>query len=73
MTSMMLAGFGFLIFGFMIAMYQLWRVYRRGRIREREVASKLMESAWTRTQKTDEGSSSFCRSPGDAPGDEEHH
>ena len=56
MTSMMLTGFGFLVFGFLIAMYQLWRVYRRGRIRDSEVASKLMESAWTRTQKTDEDS-----------------
>lgn len=54
MTSMMLIGFGFLVAGFLIAMYQLWRVYRRGRIREREVASKLMESAWARTEKSDE-------------------
>ena len=53
MTSMMLIGFGFPVAGFLIAMVQLWRVYRRGRMREREVVSRLMESAWTRTQKSD--------------------
>jgi hypothetical protein len=56
MTSMLLTGFGLLVFGFLIAMYQLWLVYRRGRIREREVASKLMESAWALTEKSEEDS-----------------
>ncbi len=56
--TFVLIGFGFLVLAFLIALYKLWLVERRRRIREKEMATSMMEHTWRKNSVPDETSAS---------------
>ena len=56
--TLVLIGFGFLVLAFLIALYKLWLVERRRRIREKEMATSMMEHMWRKNSVPDETSAS---------------
>lgn len=53
MTNVAFIGFGLLAASLLLALFQVWRVYRRSAKREKAVASKLMEEMWIARQNRD--------------------
>ena len=50
MTPLLVLAFGFLLLAFFYGLYRLWRVHRRAQAREKQLALRMMQETWSRSE-----------------------
>ena len=50
MTTMFLFAFGSLVLAFLLGLYQLWRVHRRSKARELQLALRMKQETWLQSE-----------------------